>query len=93
MAETAKIVNPSKKVLLPDLNAGCSLADSCPPEDFRRFKEQHPNAVVVTYINCSAEIKAMSDIVCTSSNAVEVIEQIPTDKEIIFAPIKIWGVI
>ena len=91
MAETAKIVNPSKKVLLPDLNAGCSLADSCPPEDFRRFKEQHPNAVVVTYINCSAEIKAMSDIVCTSSNAVEVIEQIPTDKEIIFAPDKNLG--
>lgn len=91
MAETAKIVNPSKKVLLPDLNAGCSLADSCPPKDFRRFKEQHPNAVVVTYINCSAEIKAMSDIVCTSSNAVEVIEQIPTDKEIIFAPDKNLG--
>lgn len=91
MAETAKIVNPSKKVLLPDLNAGCSLADSCPPVDFKAFKQQHPNALVVTYINCSAEIKALSDIVCTSSNAVEVINQIPRDREIIFAPDKNLG--
>lgn len=91
MAETAKIVNPTKKVLLPDLNAGCSLADSCPPIDFKAFKQQHPNALVVTYINCSAEIKALSDIVCTSSNAVEVINQVPRDREIIFAPDKNLG--
>lgn len=91
MAETAKIINPSKKVLLPDLKAGCSLADSCPPSDFAAFKAQHPDAVVVTYINCSAEIKALSDIVCTSSNAVKVIESIPEDREIIFAPDKNLG--
>lgn len=91
MAETAKIINPTKKVLLPDLKAGCSLADSCPPNDFAKFKAQHPNAVVVTYINCSAEIKALSDIVCTSSNAVKVIESIPRDQEIIFAPDKNLG--
>ena len=91
MAETAKIINPTKKVLLPDLKAGCSLADSCPPNDFAKFKAQHPNAVVVTYINCSAEIKALSDIVCTSSNAVKVIENIPRDQEIIFAPDKNLG--
>src|SRR6056300_1995130 len=91
MAETAKIINPTKKVLLPDLKAGCSLADSCPPNDFAKFKAQHPNSVVVTYINCSAEIKALSDIVCTSSNAVKVIESIPRDQEIIFAPDKNLG--
>jgi len=91
MAETAKIINPSKKVLLPDLKAGCSLADSCPPTDFAKFKKQHPNAVVVTYINCSAEIKALSHIVCTSSNAIKVIESIPKEREIIFAPDKNLG--
>ena len=91
MAETAKIVNPSKKVLLPDLNAGCSLADSCPPVDFAAFKANYPEAVVVTYINCSAEIKALSDIVCTSSNAVEVINSIHEDKQLIFAPDKNLG--
>jgi len=91
MAETAKIVNPSKKVLLPDLKAGCSLADSCPPDGFAAFKAKHPKAVVVTYINCSAAIKALSDIVCTSSNAVAVINSIPIDKEIIFAPDKNLG--
>ncbi|MBT6568365.1 MAG: quinolinate synthase NadA [Flavobacteriales bacterium] len=91
MAETAKIINPSKKVLLPDLKAGCSLADSCPPTDFKKFKEQHPDAVVVTYINCSAEIKALSDIVCTSSNALRVIESIPKESPIIFAPDKNLG--
>ena len=91
MAETAKIVNPSKKVLLPDLKAGCSLADSCPPGDFKLFKKKYPNAIVVTYINCSAEIKTLSDIVCTSSNAKKVIESIPNDKEIIFAPDKNLG--
>ena len=91
MAETAKIINPAKKVLLPDLNAGCSLADSCPPVDFAAFKAQHPEAIVVTYINCSAEIKALSDIVCTSSNAVKIIESIPKDQQIIFAPDKNLG--
>ena len=91
MAETAKIINPQKKVLLPDLKAGCSLADSCPPVDFSSFKQKHPKAIVVTYINCSAEIKALSDIVCTSSNALEVINSIPKDKQIIFAPDKNLG--
>ena len=91
MAETAKIINQSKKVLLPDLKAGCSLADSCPPTDFKKFKEQQPDAVVVTYINCSAEIKALSDIVCTSSNALRVIESIPKETPIIFAPDKNLG--
>ena len=91
MAETAKIINPTKKVLLPDENAGCSLADSCPPDDFAAFKAQHPNAAVVTYINCAVEIKALSDIVCTSSNAVKVINSIPQDQQIIFAPDKNLG--
>tara|TARA_B110000438_G_C15734138_1_gene615543 strand:- start:583 stop:1323 length:741 start_codon:yes stop_codon:yes gene_type:complete len=86
MAETAKIINPSKIVLIPDLKAGCSLADSCPPEDFKKFINNYPDAVVVTYINCSAEIKALSDIVCTSSNAIKVISSIPKNKTIIFAP-------
>lgn len=91
MAETAKIINPTKKVLLPDLKAGCSLADSCPPEDFAKFKAKHPEAIVVTYINCSAEIKALSDIVCTSSNAVSVINSIDPETPIIFAPDKNLG--
>ena len=91
MAETAKIINPTKKVVLPDLKAGCSLADSCPPTDFKKFKELHPDAIVVTYINFSADIKALSDIVCTSSNAVKVIESIPKDQKIIFAPDKNLG--
>lgn len=91
MAETAKILNPTKKVLLPDLQAGCSLADSCPPDAFRKLKEQHPDHVVVTYINCSAEIKALSDLVCTSSNAEKIINSIPADKPIIFAPDKNLG--
>lgn len=91
MAETAKIINPTKKVLLPDLKAGCSLADSCPPKDFAAFKKLHPNAKVVTYINCSAEIKALSDIVCTSSNAVNVINSFDKDQELIFAPDKNLG--
>ena len=86
MAETAKILNPTKKVVLPDLKAGCSLADSCPPKEFAAFKKEHPNHVVVTYINCSAEIKALSDIVCTSSNAKKIIDSIPMDQPIIFAP-------
>ncbi|HEY9737701.1 MAG TPA: quinolinate synthase NadA [Trichocoleus sp.] len=86
MAETAKILNPNKLVLLPDLNAGCSLADSCPPDQFARFKAAHPNHIVVSYINCTAEIKALSDIICTSSNAVKIVQQIPADQPIIFAP-------
>lgn len=86
MAETAKILNPHKKVLLPDLNAGCSLADSCPPEDFAAFKAKHPDHTVISYINCSAEIKALSDIICTSSNAKQIVEQLPENQKIIFAP-------
>ncbi len=86
MAETAKILNPTKKVVLPDLNAGCSLADGCLPEDFIKFKAQYPDHKVVTYINCSAEIKTMSDWVCTSSNAKKIIESIPKDQPLIFAP-------
>tara|TARA_A100001015_G_C14979529_1_gene708878 strand:+ start:597 stop:1565 length:969 start_codon:yes stop_codon:yes gene_type:complete len=91
MAETVKIINPEKKILLPDLKAGCSLADSCPPKLFKSFITKHPEAVVVSYINCSAEIKAMSDIICTSSNAKAVIDSIPEDKQIIFAPDKNLG--
>lgn len=86
MAETAKILSPEKKVLLPDLNAGCSLADSCKPEDFREFLDQHPGRTVVTYVNTTAEIKALSDIICTSSNAVQIIESLPTDEKLVFAP-------
>lgn len=86
MAETAKILNPQKLVLIPDLEAGCSLADSCPPDKFAAFKAQHPHHIVISYINCSAEIKALSDIICTSSNAVKIVQQIPADQEIIFAP-------
>src|SRR5690606_22584399 len=77
MAETAKILSPSKKVLLPDLKAGCSLSDSCPPHLFAKFKEQYPDHLVITYVNCTAELKALSDIVCTSSNAVQIVESLP----------------
>lgn len=86
MAETAKILNPTKQVLLPDLAAGCSLADSCPPDAFAAFKAQYPGHLVISYINCTAQIKAMSDIICTSSNAVKIVQQIPADQPIIFAP-------
>ncbi|PIG93928.1 quinolinate synthase NadA, partial [Gloeocapsopsis sp. IPPAS B-1203] len=86
MAETAKILNPDKLVLLPDLAAGCSLADSCPPEAFAAFKAVHPDHLVISYINCTAEIKAMSDIICTSSNAVDIVNQISKEQPIIFAP-------
>lgn len=86
MAETAKILSPQKKVLLPDLKAGCSLADSAPPELFRKFKEKYPDHLVISYINCSAGIKALSDIICTSSNAEKIIESVPVDQPIIFAP-------
>lgn len=91
MAETAKILNPSKKVVLPDLNAGCSLSDSAPPELFRAFKEKHPGHMVITYINCSAGMKALSDIICTSSNAQAIVESLPADQPIIFAPDKNLG--
>jgi quinolinate synthase len=91
MAETAKILNPDKKVLLPDLKAGCSLADSAPPELFRKFKEQHPDHIVISYINCSAGIKALSDIICTSSNAQKIVESLPKEQKIIFAPDKNLG--
>ena len=92
MAETAKILNPSKKVLLPDLNAGCSLSDSAPPALFKLFKEKHPDHIVITYINCSAAIKALSDIICTSSNAQQIVESLPPDQLIIFAGFNIFAV-
>ncbi|MFM9028091.1 MAG: quinolinate synthase NadA [Bacteroidota bacterium] len=91
MAETAKILNPEKKVVLPDLKAGCSLSDMCPPEAFAAFKQRYPDHLVVSYINCSAAIKSMSDIICTSSNAVAVVNSISKDKKIIFAPDKNLG--
>jgi quinolinate synthase len=91
MAETAKILNPGKKVVIPDLKAGCSLSDSCPPPLFKKFKEQHPDHVVVSYINCSAGIKALSDVICTSSNAKYIVESFPKDQPIIFAPDKNLG--
>lgn len=91
MAETAKILNPKAKVLLPDLNAGCSLADSAPATEFLAFKNQYPDAVVVSYINCSSEIKALSDYICTSSNAIDIVNAIPLDKRIVFAPDKNLG--
>ena len=91
MAETAKILSPTKKVLLPDVKAGCSLADSCPPHLFKKFKEQYPDHLVITYVNCTAELKALSDIVCTSSNAIGVVESLPKDQKIIFGPDKNLG--
>ena len=91
MAETAKILNPTKKVVIPDLKAGCSLSDSCPPPLFKRFKEQHPDHVVVSYINCSAGIKALSDVIVTSSNAKIIVDSFPQDQPIIFAPDKNLG--
>ncbi|MCO5241366.1 MAG: quinolinate synthase NadA [Chitinophagaceae bacterium] len=91
MAETAKILNPGKKVLLPDLKAGCSLSDSAPPDLFRKFKEEHPDHIVISYINCSAGIKALSDIICTSTNAKPIVDSLPMDQKIIFAPDKNLG--
>lgn len=91
MAETAKILNPTKKVLLPDLKAGCSLADSAPADLFKKFKEKYPDHTVISYINCTAAIKALSDIICTSSNAQKIIESLPADEKIIFAPDKNLG--
>ena len=86
MAETAKILSPQKKVLLPDLKAGCSLAESCPPEEFKKFRNKYPDHIVVSYVNTSAEIKALTDITCTSTNAIKIIESIPENQKIIFAP-------
>ena len=91
MAETAKILNPSRKVLLPDLKAGCSLSDSAPPALFKLFKDKYPEHLVISYINCSAGIKALSDIICTSSNAQKIVESLPADQPIIFAPDKNLG--
>ena len=91
MAETAKILNPFKKVLLPDLKAGCSLADSAPPDLFKKFKDKYPGHIVISYINCSAGIKALSDIICTSGNAEKIVESLPEDQKIIFAPDKNLG--
>jgi quinolinate synthase len=91
MAETAKILNPTKKVVIPDLKAGCSLSDSCPPPLFAQFKQQHPDHLVISYINCSAGIKALSDIICTSSNAQKIVESLPKEQKIIFAPDKNLG--
>jgi quinolinate synthase len=86
MAETAKILNPGKLVLIPDLNAGCSLADSCPAEQFKSYRDAHPGQVAITYINCTAAVKALSDIICTSSNAEKIINQIPSERQILFSP-------
>jgi quinolinate synthase len=91
MAETAKILSPNKKVLLPDSKAGCSLSDSCPPHLFKKFKEKYPDHLVITYVNCTAELKALSDIVCTSSNAVQIVNSLPKDQKIIFGPDKNLG--
>ena len=91
MAETAKILSPDKIVILPDLEAGCSLADSCPADDFAKFKSKYPNHIVISYINTTNEIKALSDIICTSSNAVEIVNSVPKDQKIIFAPDKNLG--
>src|SRR5687767_10697329 len=91
MAETAKILNPTKKVVIPDLKAGCSLSESCPPPLFKKFREQHPDHVVISYINCSAGIKALTDVICTSSNAKVIVESFPKDQKIIFAPDKNLG--
>lgn len=86
MAEVAKILSPNKKVIIPDMNAGCSLEESCPPAAFKKFREEHPDHIALTYINCSAEIKALSDIIVTSANAKKIINQIPANQKIIFAP-------
>ncbi|WP_231602283.1 quinolinate synthase NadA [Ancylomarina euxinus] len=91
MGETAKILNPTRKVLIPDMNAGCSLAESCPGEDFAKFKAKYPDHIVISYINCSAEIKTLSDVICTSGNAVQIVESYPKDQKIIFAPDKNLG--
>ncbi|KKK93440.1 hypothetical protein LCGC14_2692860, partial [marine sediment metagenome] len=86
MAETAKIISPQKKVLIPDLNAGCSLAESCPAEEFMLFREKYPDHIVISYVNTTADIKALTDITCTSTNAVQIVESLPMEQKIIFAP-------
>src|SRR5258706_831964 len=86
MAEPTKILNPGKPVLLPDLKAGCSLADGCPAELFKQFRERYPDHIVISYINCSAEVKALSDVICTSSNAERIVSRLPADRGILFAP-------
>jgi len=91
MAETAKIINPKTKVIIPDMDAGCSLADSCPLNEFKKFKEKYPDHIVISYINCTADIKTISDVVCTSGNAVKIVESFPKDEKIIFAPDKNLG--
>ena len=91
MAETAKIVNPNKKVIIPDMDAGCSLADSAPADEFKKWVDSYPDHVVISYINCSAEVKALSDIICTSANAKKVVKSIPKDKKILFAPDRFLG--
>jgi quinolinate synthase len=91
MAETAKILSPNKKVVLPDINAGCSLEESAPADKFKEFKANYPDAVVISYVNCSAELKTLTDIVCTSTNAIKIVESVPADKQIIFAPDKNLG--
>jgi quinolinate synthase len=91
MAETAKILSPNKKVILPDFNAGCSLEESAPYAEFKAFKDQHPDHIVISYVNCSAELKTLTDVVCTSSNAVKIVESFPKDQKIIFAPDKNLG--
>lgn len=91
MAETAKILNPTRKVLLPDMEASCSLAESCPAEKFARFKAEHPDHLVISYVNCTAEIKALSDLICTSGNAEKLVRSLPEDQKIIFAPDKNLG--
>ncbi len=91
MAETAKILNPEKTVVLPDPKAGCSLEELCPPSELAKFKKQHPNAIVISYINCGIGVKALSDIICTSGNALDIVKQIPEDQEIIFCPDKHLG--
>ena len=91
MAETAKILSPEKTVVLPDLEAGCSLADDCPADEFARFREQHPDHYVVSYINCTAAVKAQSDLICTSSNAVDLVQQLPADRPVLFAPVRNLG--
>ncbi len=91
MAETAKILNPTRKVLLPDMEASCSLAESCPAEEFARFKAEHPDHLVISYVNCTAEIKALSDLICTSGNAEKLVRSLPEDQKIIFAPDKNLG--
>lgn len=91
MAETAKILSPNKKVLLPDFNAGCSLEESAPYAEFKAFKDQHPDHIVISYVNCSAELKTLTDVVCTSSNAVKIVESFPKEQKIIFAPDKNLG--